>query len=56
MPLFEEREHRFEAEFAHDQEIAFKVKARRNRLVFLWVTHKMGLAGQDAVLCARRGR
>ena len=49
MPLFDEREHGFETEFAHAQEIAFKVKARRNRLICLWVARKIGLKGQDAV-------
>jgi hypothetical protein len=48
MPVFEEREHAFEAKFAHDQEIAFEVKARRNGLACLWAAGKMGLTGQAA--------
>lgn len=48
MPIFDEREHAFEAKFAHDQEIAFEIKVRRNRLVCLWAAGKMGLLGQAA--------
>lgn len=53
MPLFSEREQAFEAEFAHEQEIAFAIAARRNRLVGLWAARKMGLAGQVAEQYAR---
>jgi len=36
MPTFDDREKEFEARFKHDQELQFKVKARRNRLLGLW--------------------
>ena len=48
MTTFDEREREFEARFKHDQELQFKVKARRNRLVGLWAAGKMGLAGDEA--------
>ncbi len=53
MPIFEEREHAFEAEFAHGQEIAFEIKARRNKLACLWAARKTGLTGQAAERYAR---
>ncbi|HEV2188746.1 MAG TPA: ATPase inhibitor subunit zeta, partial [Stellaceae bacterium] len=43
MPSFEDREKEFEARFKHDQELQFKVKARRNRLLGQWAAEKMGL-------------
>ena len=36
MAAFDEREKDFEARYKHDQELQFKVKARRNRLLGLW--------------------
>jgi hypothetical protein len=48
MAAFDEREKDFEARFKHDQELQFKVKARRNRLLGLWAAEKMGLTGDAA--------
>ena len=48
MPTFEDREKEFEARFKHDEELRFKVTARRNRLLGLWAAEKMGLSGDDA--------
>jgi hypothetical protein len=48
MPSFEDREKEFEARFKHDQELQFKVKARRNRLLGQWAAEKMGLSGEAA--------
>ncbi|MGF1456644.1 MAG: DUF1476 domain-containing protein [Alphaproteobacteria bacterium] len=45
---FEERKQAAEAKFAHDQELAFKARARRNKKVGLWAAGMMGLAGADA--------
>ena len=42
MPTFEDREKEFETRFKHDEELRFKVTARRNRLVGLWAAEKMG--------------
>jgi hypothetical protein len=48
MPTFEDREKEFEAQFKHDEELRFKVTARRNRLLGLWAAQKMGLSGEAA--------
>jgi len=48
MSAFDEREKEFEARFKHDQELRFKVTARRNRLAGLWAAAKMGLSGDAA--------
>ncbi|MGE3784093.1 MAG: DUF1476 domain-containing protein, partial [Alphaproteobacteria bacterium] len=37
-----------EARFHHDQDLQFKVKARRNRLLGLWAAGRMGLDGDAA--------
>lgn len=43
MPHLEDREKEFEARFKHDEELRFKVTARRNRLAGLWAAERMGL-------------
>ena len=48
MDAFERREKEFEARFNHDQDLQFRVKARRNRLLGLWAAERMGLS-DDAV-------
>ena len=48
-----EREKAFEAKFQHDQEIAFKVTARRNKLLGLWAADLMGLSKDDAAAYAK---
>jgi len=48
MSTFDEREKGFEQKYKHDQELQFKVKARRNRLLGLWAAERMGLAGAEA--------
>jgi hypothetical protein len=53
MPTFDDREKEFEARFKHDQELQFKVKARRNRLLGQWAAAKMGLSGADADVYAK---
>ncbi|MCX8230964.1 MAG: DUF1476 domain-containing protein [Alphaproteobacteria bacterium] len=45
---FEKREQAQEAKYAHDSEIAFKVSARRNKLLGLWAAELMGISGADA--------
>ena len=54
MDAFEEREKEFEARFKHDQELRFKVTARRNRLLGLWAAERMGLKGEAADAYARQ--
>ncbi|HXC29083.1 MAG TPA: DUF1476 domain-containing protein [Stellaceae bacterium] len=53
MPTFEDREKEFEARFKHDEELRFKVTARRNRLAGLWAAEKMGLSGDAAEAYAK---
>jgi hypothetical protein len=53
MTTFHEREREFEARFKHDQELQFKVTARRNKLLGLWAAERMGLKGDAAEAYAR---
>jgi hypothetical protein len=53
MTGFDEREKGFEKKFELDQELAFKVKARRNKLLALWAAERMGLTGEAAEKYAR---
>ena len=39
---FDEREKSFEKKFAHDEELQFKVSARRNKYIALWVSQILG--------------
>jgi hypothetical protein len=47
MTMFDEREKAFEAKFAHDQEMLFRIAARRNRLLGEWAAAKMGLTPEE---------
>ena len=53
MTTFDDREHAFEAKFAHDSEMQFRAEARRNKLLGLWVAEKLGKSGADADAYAR---
>lgn len=53
MTTFDDREHAFEAKFAHDAEMQFKADARRNKLLGLWAAELMGKTGTDAEAYAR---
>jgi hypothetical protein len=48
MTTFDNRENAFENMFAHDEEMLFKVTARRNKLVGLWAAEQMGLTPEEA--------
>ena len=48
MSTFDKREEGFELRFAHEEEVRFKVRARRNKMVGLWAAEKLGLAGAAA--------
>jgi hypothetical protein len=48
MSTFDNRENAFENMFAHDEEMLFKVTARRNKLVGLWAAEQMGLTPEEA--------
>lgn len=47
MSGFDDRERAFEAEFARDQEVQFRITARRNRLVGEWAAERMGLTPEE---------
>ncbi len=47
MKSFTEREKAFEAEFKRNQELRFRVTARRNRLFGLWAAAPLGLSGGE---------
>jgi hypothetical protein len=53
MTTFQDREKEFEARFKHDEELKFKVTARRNRLLGEWAAARMGLTGAAAAAYAR---
>jgi hypothetical protein len=42
---FDKREKGFESKWAHDQDLKFKVYARRNKLLGVWAAGQMGLTG-----------
>jgi len=47
MTTFDDRERAFENMFAHDQEMLFRITARRNRLLGEWAAAKMGLTPEE---------
>jgi len=47
MTTFDERQRGFENQFARDQEMVFRVTARRNRLVGIWAAERMGLTAEE---------
>ena len=53
MTTFDDRERAFESQYARDQEMQFKVVARRNRLLGQWAAKKMGLSEAEADAYAR---
>ena len=53
MTTFDRREDAFEAKFAHDEELAFKVRARALRMLGLWAAGKLGVTGTAAEDYAR---
>jgi hypothetical protein len=52
--IFDAREKEFETRFKHDQELQFKITARRNRLLGLWAAQHLGLLGDAAEAYAER--
>ena len=48
MSGFDRREEGFESKFAHDEELRFRARARRNKLVGLWAAEKLGMTGAAA--------
>ncbi len=48
MTTFDDREKAFENMYARDQEMQFRVIARRNRLLGMWAANLMGLTDVEA--------
>ena len=42
MEKFDERKKSFEKKFAHDEELKFKVAAKRNKYLGQWASQKLG--------------
>jgi hypothetical protein len=53
MTQFKDREKAFETKFQKDQELQFKVTARRNKMLGLWAAEQIGLDGADAEAYAK---
>lgn len=53
MATFDEREKGFEQKYKHDQELQFKVNARRNKLLGQWAAEQMGMTGVAAEAYAK---
>ena len=47
MTTFDDRERAFEAKFARDEEMMFRVTARRNKLLGQWAAARMGLTPEE---------
>lgn len=46
--MFPDRERAFEEKWAHDEDLRFRVLARRNKLLGLWAAGERGLQGAAA--------
>ena len=53
MTTFDDRERAFENMYARDQEMQFKIVARRDKLLGLWAANLMGLTDVEAETYAR---
>jgi hypothetical protein len=53
MTTFDDRQRAFESKFAHDEEMRFKIIARRNRLLGHWAARQMSLSEAEADSYAR---
>ena len=47
MNTFEDRKKSFEKKFAHDEELQFKVSARRNKYVGEWASNILGYSEDE---------
>ena len=48
MGSFDDRERAFETKFAHDEDMKFRITARRNRLLGEWAARQMGLTDAES--------
>ena len=47
MTTFDDRERAFETKFARDEEMMFRITARRNKLIGVWAAERMGLTPEE---------
>ena len=48
MTTFDDRERAFETKYARDEEMQFRIIARRNRLLGQWAARQMGLSDAES--------
>jgi hypothetical protein len=53
MTTFDDRERGEESKFARDEEMQFRIQARRNRLVGQWAAERMGLSPAETEAYAK---
>jgi hypothetical protein len=53
MTQFDDRERAFETKFAHDEQMNFRIVARRNRLLGEWAARKLGLSEEETAAYAK---
>src|SRR5260370_42016429 len=53
MTTFDQREQAFEHKFEHDEELKFKARARKNKMLGLWAAGLMSKTGAAAETYAR---
>ena len=53
MSEFDDRDRSFEAKFAQDEEMQFRILARRNRLLGEWAARLMGLSEAETEAYAK---
>ena len=53
MTMFDDRERAEEAKFAHDEEMLFRIQARRNKLLGQWAAERMGLDAAETEAYAK---
>ena len=53
MTQFDDRERAFETKFARDEEMQFRILARRNRLLGVWAAGLMGLTDAETEAYAK---
>lgn len=53
MTQFDDRERAFETKFAHDEQMNFRIVARRNRLLGEWAARKLGLSEEETSAYAK---
>jgi len=53
MTQFDDRERAFESKFAHDEQMNFRIVARRNRLLGEWAARKLGLSDEETASYAK---